>query len=258
MENYYEILGVEKSAGAREIKKAYRQRAKKVHPDIAGEAAQLEMRRLITAYETLSDEDRRAEYDRAYFRFVKTYTFDYRAFLKENGDDPDSQAKLIFFDLLHLEEDEALAVWRRQGGLDFALDRHLEREDWMDCTFILAEELDERGEHYEAFQLLLDLVREERRRPYFRHFIGEVDALVKALARVKLPRVLDDADLVDCLEELIDVGYSRRDEARWLRSIAEALLRLGERNEAAAALQAALQRDPDLPNIVRIRRALGV
>jgi hypothetical protein len=70
--------------------------------------------------------------------------------------------------------------------------------------------------------------------------------------------VLDDADLVDCLEELIDVGYSRRDEARWLRSIAEALLRLGERNEAAAALQAALQRDPGLPNIVRIRRALGV
>jgi len=257
VENYYEILGVDKGAGAKEIKKAYRLRAKKVHPDIAGEAAQLEMRRLITAYETLSDEDRRAEYDRAYFRFVKTYTFDYRAFLKENGDDPESQAKLIFYDLLHLEEDEALTAWRRRGGLDFPLDRYLEREDWMDCTFILAEELDKRGNHYEAFILLLALVKEERRRPYFRHFIAAVDALVKDLARVKLPRVLDDESLVECLEALIGCGYSRRDEARWLRSIAEALLRLGERDEAESALRAALQRDPALPNIVRIRRTLG-
>ncbi len=258
MENYYDILGVHQNADEAEIKRGFRDRAKKVHPDIAGEAAQGEMRKLLTAYETLSDPERRQEYDRAYVRFVKRYDFDYRAFLKERADDPESQAKLIFFDLLHLEEDEALAVWAAQGGIDFALDRYLDREDWMDCTFILAEELDKRGRHHEAFILLIDLVREERRLPYFRHFMPEVDGLVKELARVKLPQSADDETLVECLEELIDLGYPRRDEARWLRTISEALFRMGERSEAQAALRAALKRDPALPNVVQMRRRLGV
>lgn len=257
MENYYDILGVAQNAGAADIKSAFRERAKKVHPDIAGEAAQGEMRKLITAYETLSDDERRQEYDRAYVRFVKKYDFDYRSFLKERVDDPESQAKLIFFDLLHLEEDEAIEVWRAQGGLDFRLDLYLEREDWMDCSFILAEELDKRGVPYEAFILLVDLVKEERRRPYFRHFMPEVDALVKEMARAKLPASLDDETLVECLEELIDLGYSRKEEARWLRTIAEALERLGDRSEAESALRSALKRDPSLPHTVQLRRKLG-
>jgi hypothetical protein len=86
----------------------------------------------------------------------------------------------------------------------------------------------------------------------------EVDGLVKELARVKLPQSADDETLVECLEELIDLGYPRRDEARWLRTISEALFRMGERSEAQAALRAALKRDPALPNVVQMRRRLGV
>ena len=258
MENYYEILGVGQDASTTDIKKAFRARAKRVHPDIAGATAQADMRRLLTAYETLSDVDRRGEYDRAYFRFVKKIDFDYRTFLRGRADDPESQAKLIFFDLLHLEEEEAIEVWRRNGGLDFRLDVCLEREDWMDCSFILAEELDRRGSHYEAFLLLSDLVREERRRPYFRHFMPEVDALLKEIVRARLPGSVSDEDLVECLEELIDLGYSRREESRWLRSIAEALERMGDPAGAMSALREALRRDAALPGVVQIRRRLGV
>ena len=66
----------------------------------------------------------------------------------EDAKNPVSQAKLIFFDILHLEEDEALSIWRGWGGLDFTLEKYLDREDWMDCLFILAEELEKRRCYY--------------------------------------------------------------------------------------------------------------
>lgn len=258
MDNYYQILGLKQSASSEQIKRAFREKAKKVHPDIAGEAGKLEMQKLLTAYETLSNQERRSEYDRAYVRFTRHYDFDYRTFLREQWDDPESQAKLIFFDLLHLEEEEALEVWKLQGGIDFPLDAYLDREDWMDCSFILAEELEKRGQYYDAFVLLTDIIKEERKRPYFRHFMEEVDSLLKTLVRTRIIHIADDELLVECMEELLNLGYSRKDEARWLRTMAEALLRLGYISEARGALQGALQRDPGLPHVVQLRRRLGI
>ena len=76
MNNYYELLGLRSDASAAEIKKAFREKAKKLHPDIAGESAGAQMRKLLTAYETLSSERRRYEYDRAYSRFMANPGFD--------------------------------------------------------------------------------------------------------------------------------------------------------------------------------------
>ncbi|MFA6507369.1 MAG: DnaJ domain-containing protein [Treponemataceae bacterium] len=258
MDNYYDILGVSSEATTAEIKKAFRERAKKIHPDIAGGSTDNEMRRLLAAYEILHDIERRREYDRAYFRFVKKVDFDYRSFLKETPDDPDSQAKLIFFDLLHLQEDEAISIWRRMGGLDFRMDAVLDREDWMDCTFIIAEELDKRGFSYEAFKLLAELVTEEQRRPYFRHFMPEVDSLIKEIIRARLAPCVPADVLVECLEEALELGYARRDEARWLKMMAEALERQGDTRSAVEALTAALKRDGTLPGVVQLKRKLGL
>lgn len=258
MENYYETLGVSAEASRAEIKRAFRERAKKAHPDISGDQAALEMRRLISAYETLADPERRREYDRAYVRFVRKVDFDYRAFLKERPDDSESQAKLVFFDLLHLEEAEAMDVWRRMGGLDFRMERHLDREDWMDCAFILAEELDKAGSHYEAFKLLVDLVLAEAARPYFRHFMPEVDGLLKEIARTRLVGSVPDDVLVECLQDLLELRYPKKEGARWLRTLSETLERLGDRHGAARALSDALSRDPGLSGVVQLRRRLGV
>jgi curved DNA-binding protein CbpA len=183
MQNYYEVLGIGKNADSSEIKKAFRDKAKQLHPDIAGEGAVEKMRALIAAYETLLDGDRRYAYDRMLSRLLKTYTFDYRKFLQEEPDDPKLQARLIFFELLHDRGEDAVKVWRAQGALSYTMRKYMDREDWMDCTFLLAEEL-ERGHFYrEAYMLLCEIEEAEREKPYFRHFAVDVRALIRHLTR---------------------------------------------------------------------------
>jgi len=226
--NYYQLLGVERDASIGEIKKAFRDKAKRLHPDIAGKAAEGEMQKLITAYKALSSEERRYAYDRAFSRFVNTDNFDYRTWLREQGDDPESQAKLALYELLHLEEDEAISIWRRNGGINFPMEKYLDREDWMDCCFILAEELDKRQQCYEAFRLLTQILREERRQPYFRHFTPEVEKLIREIVRFRLRPQVDDETWVGCMETLLGLGFPARDETYWLRSMAKGLAAMGD------------------------------
>ena len=59
--DYYDILGVKKDASADEIRKAFRTLARKHHPDAGGDEERF--KELNEAYEVLSDEEKRAEYD---------------------------------------------------------------------------------------------------------------------------------------------------------------------------------------------------
>ncbi|MEN9459543.1 MAG: molecular chaperone DnaJ [Bacteroidota bacterium] len=64
--DFYEILGVSKSASADEIKKAYRKTAMQFHPDRnpGDKAAEEKFKEAAEAYEILSDADKKAKYDR--------------------------------------------------------------------------------------------------------------------------------------------------------------------------------------------------
>ena len=64
MKNYYDILGVSKDATQDDISKAFKQKARKLHPDVNhAPNAKDQFQELNEAYETLSDPDKRRQYD---------------------------------------------------------------------------------------------------------------------------------------------------------------------------------------------------
>lgn len=66
MRDYYDVLGVSPDAGADEIKRAYRQLARRYHPDISNDERGAAFLELARAYEVLRDPARRRSYDAAH------------------------------------------------------------------------------------------------------------------------------------------------------------------------------------------------
>lgn len=271
MEDCYKILGVPSSASASEIKRAFRKKAKAIHPDIPGDGArgadrQERMRELIRAYEVLSDPGRRTEFDALYSVFKgfaagtgKDDGFDYRLWLMQR-DDPESRAKLIFFDLFHDLEDEAVLEYRTRRGASggFVLSRFFGREDFMDCGFILAEELSFRGDYYESFQLLSEVITLELERPYFRHFFPEVISLVRDILRNKLIGTVPDELALDCLETALELSLGKREDAYMLKLMTGCYERMGDAAIARRCLEEALRLDPTLTGIRDLRKRLAL
>jgi curved DNA-binding protein CbpA len=261
MINYYEVLGITQSSTTQEIKKSFRRRAKEMHPDVrqndAGQA-QEDMRLLLTAYEVLSDIDKRDEYDRALHSLVGVRGFDYREFLRRRRDDPFSQSKLIFHDLLANMANEAIELYQSlmdRGG--FELERYLSREDYMDCAFLLAEEFESRGDFPRAYRLYTKLCRYEREKPYFHHFIDEVIDRLRALLCFKMLPQLDPPDAIALLREMIRFNFSRKDNAFFYKKLAEVYAGNGQQETALHCLQKGLELDRKLSGVKKLMERIG-
>src|SRR5205823_13055454 len=62
-DNYYAILGVPIDAEDDTLKRAYRQLARRYHPDLAGPVGAVHMKRINRSYDVLSDPEKRLNYD---------------------------------------------------------------------------------------------------------------------------------------------------------------------------------------------------
>lgn len=273
MKDCYQTLGVSPSASAAEIKRAFRKKAKELHPDIlahspdgTGVDVDERMRELLRAYETLSDPEQRAEFDAIYVKFRqyrdgtdKAAAFDYRMWLMARKD-IESRAKLIFYDLLHDLEDEAVQEYlsRRAAAGGFNLSRYFDREDFMDCGFILAEELTFRDEYYEAFLLLAEVVQMEKKKPYFRHFFPEVVLFIRDIVRTHLAQHIPDELALDCFETALELKFGKKDDAGILKLMAGCYERMGDYHTARLCLEEALRLDPKLNGVRDLARRLAM
>lgn len=237
MENCYEILGVRPDATAAEIRKAYRLKAKELHPDTSENVESEAFLRVVQAYKILSDARGRKIFDESYFtrrhQSKKSTEFNYRDWLVARQDE-ESRAKLIFFDLMHFREDDAVAEFKRMSmhHADFSLKKWFTREDFMDYGYILAEELVLREEYYDAMILLEQIILMEYSYSYFRLFFPDVLAFARSILRKNIDGNLSDELALDIWERALDLGLGKSDDKFFLYKMSEAYERLGDKKTA--------------------------
>jgi len=244
MEDYYKILGVSHNSTLSEIRRAYRKKVKELHPDKSGtHKTSEEFTRVVQAYKILSDSKSRSIFDSSLFSNIKVKKrskseFDYRSWLLAR-DDQESRAKLIFFDLMHNHEDDAVKEFKRMSTehADFSLKHWFTRENFMDYGFILCEELVLRGEYYDAFLLLEQIIRMEYSYNYFRLFFPEVIAFTKNILSTKLDGVVNDELALDAWERALDLQFGPKDDAFYLQKMAQAYKRIGDEATARICLE---------------------
>lgn len=258
---YYQLLNISIDASYQEIRDAYRSQVKAVHPDLNnGDVTSLErMKQLVMAWEVLRDPTRREDYDRIHgIRRDDGHEFDYASFLRSRPDDHESQARLVFYDLLHDNPEEALRVYDALVAAgDFELSRYLGREDFMDCAFLLAEEYEERSDYQRAFELLAAIVRFERQRPYFRHFMVDVHERLRTIVCFKMPEIEEPDTVLSCLHQMLGWDLPRKEQAFCFKKVAELHLVKGDRGAATAYLRRGLELDQRLAGVKKLQQELG-
>ena len=106
MKDFYKVLGVRPNATLAEIKRAYREKAKILHPDLTKDSSHnTEFNEVVQAYRVLSDGRQRDIFDESYFMrmnrpYADSKSFNYYEWLKEREDE-ESRAKFIFYTLMH-------------------------------------------------------------------------------------------------------------------------------------------------------------
>lgn len=121
--DYYDLLGVERSASAQEIKTAYRKKALQYHPDRNSDPkAEALFKECAEAYEVLSDDDKRARYDRFGHQGVSGQGFtDASEIFSSFGD--------IFEGLFNFGSFGSAAGTRRRQPVDLRYDLRLSFEE---------------------------------------------------------------------------------------------------------------------------------
>lgn len=140
--DYYEVLGVGRNAAPEEIKKAYRQKARKFHPDVNRDDPQAadKFKEICDAYEVLSDSQKREMYDR----------FGHDAFDPTRGGGPGGFGGFDFGDIgggfgdiFDLIFGGGMGGGRRRSGPQKGADRELRLEiNFEDAVFGIEKEIE--------------------------------------------------------------------------------------------------------------------
>lgn len=240
MTDYHKILGVQHGASVAEIKKTFRKKAKKLHPD-TGAASSDEFNRVVEAYNALLKQREDAFFTQfaqgqcgdweAPWGREEHKPFNYHDYLMYERSDLESKAKLVFFDILHHREDEAVFLYVDlcKNHVDFRLSYWFCKEDFMDLGYILCEELALREEYYDAIVLLEEIISMERAGRYFKIFFSDVIRFAWNIVRHNIDGNLNDELSLDAWERAITMGFDEKKRVFILKKMAAVYNKIGDK-----------------------------
>ncbi len=260
--DYYDVLQVPAKASTDEIRISFKKLVLEFHPDKNPQRrdwSERRIRELIEAYDVLGDEEKRQAFDRRRRLSAKakvgkvTEPFYYR----KTG--PGSRALKILHLLLNNNAGEAstlLTEMEEEHGSDFLLE-YLEKRDYLDCLFLLAEYHVAQKNYLEAVERLNAFYQLERSTKFRRHYFSEVLRLLKDLYLRKLPRVLSPHRALPYLKEATHLQLSAQENLLRLRKVAECQARVGDRRGARQTLSQIQNLDPNAKGLDRIEALLA-
>ncbi len=256
---YYDILAIDRNATQPEIKKAFRRLAKEYHPDTNrenGEQASKKLKEVIAAYRVLSNERERARYD-VMMQSVPGVREEARR--NESRTFKEQTEQLLDY-LLSGQGRRALRLYDElieQEG--FELEEFLSVKDYLDCIFLLAEQLEHEDRYREAADYYEELYEKEKEPPRQRYFFETVEARIKKLYSRKLPRDAATAEEeIGCYQRILAFDLDKSEKAFILKKIAEVYCRIGEEDKAREIFTEALELKPGLKGTATIREELGM
>ncbi|NLW93417.1 MAG: DnaJ domain-containing protein [Chlamydiae bacterium] len=261
MTTYYELLEIDRTASREAVKAAFRAMAKKYHPDFHPDRnrwAHDRIQEVLRAYEVLFDDEKRAVYDRTLSRIEVRRGSAYRESLRRRGNDPAACCQLVFLDLLEGRGREGLALYERMrdSRSAFSLKAHMPYRDFLDCGFLVAEELERQHRPRAAFEQYREIYREDASRRYFRHFRAEIRLRMRNLVLELLETEGQFAYALGGFADELAGEMNRRERAFLYKKIAERYCRAGEERLARITLLAALQLHPRMGGVKKIRARL--
>ncbi len=257
--NYYEILDVDRNASSEEVKSAFRKLAKLYHPDNTprnAKESEMLLKRVMASYRVLGNKRERERYD----VLLRNRPVAYKEQDEKRKRRTDRMRAKAFLEcLLNAQTNEALEMYERIREQGFNLEDHMSERDYLDCLFLLAEQLEEVERDKEAVDLYEELYRREKEPPRRRYFFDEIELRLQKLYSRKLPlKAGNTEEEIACYERMLEFDIDRNEEAFIWKKIAEVHLRRDEKEIAKEMLSKALDLQPALKGTAIIRCELGM
>jgi hypothetical protein len=145
---------------------------------------------------------------------------------------------------------------KRLGG-GFLLE-HLERADYLDCLFLLAEHYSGERQYVLAAERLNAFYADDSKSRYPRHYLAEVVRRLKDLYLRKLPRSAGAQDAIEGLESARRLGLTKAEELLRLRKLIEIQTRAGRLGDARESLLRARKLDPKGRGLAKAEAAISL
>ena len=262
--DYYRTLEIDHRATAEDIKQAYRQQAKRHHPDKnpgKEKYAERMFRRICIAYEILRDPRQKLKYDLTLKAADIEQAWHPRTFEDlRRSNQTRHRYQLMFQELLNenieagLEIYEQLQREKRKG----CIDDFLGYADSRDCEYLIAEAYQTLGDYRTAMEIYESLIESEKRRPCFHHFIDEIKERLKRVYFRVLTNPQNLENIPTDLEKIRSLNLSRRETAWIYKRLSECYIDINQISQAKEMLSMAFELCPGMAGAKKICQQLGM